>query len=210
MNQSDNIYYEYLSLIKKYLYHRIQYILFQKFPFLFENNCIINQDDHLNAELKYKNFETENKIILDRYYLLKLKKRLSYFEFELLLILFFNIEDLKFNALIKKIKDPDKIPLSDEDYYELNLNEVLELVILDEKDKFITRKDFILHSYLAAHKLISFIFSDNISDNPLIFNENIRLSVNVINKVMNMDSQRKEMKQSLPYYNRLRIGEEGF
>ncbi len=210
MRNNDNIYYEYLSLVKKYLYHKVQYTLYKKFPFLFENHSKINDEEYLKAKRCYENFEEIHKTVLDRHYLLRLKKRLSDFEFEFLALLFFNIEDLKFNALVKKIKDPDKIPLSDEDYYELNLNEALELIILDEKEKFITRKDFLISSYLLGHKIVSFVFSENISDNPFIYNENIRLSLNVINKLMDIETQPKEVKHNLPYYNRLRIGEEGF
>lgn len=210
MNDNDSIYYEYLSLIKKYLYYKVQSILYKKFPFLFENNSNINDESHLKAKSSYENFEKANKQILDRYYLLRLKKRISDFEFELLTLLFFNIEDLKFNALVKKIKDPDKIPLSDEDYYEINLNEALELIVLDEKEKFITRKDFLLDSYLLEHKIVSFIFSENISDNPFIFNENLKLNINIINRLMNIYSRPKEIKHALPYYNRLKISEDGF
>ncbi len=210
MNGSESIYYECLSLLKKYVYHKVQYHLFKKFPFLFENNITINKEIYLKAQTEYENFEASQKIILDRYYLLRLKKHLSDFEFKLVTLLFFNIEDLKFNALIKKIKDPDKIPLSDEDYYEINLNEALELIILDEKKKFIARKEFLLHSYLLKHKIIGFSFSENISDNPLIYNENLRMNALFINKIMNIDTQRKEVRHSIPYYNRLKIGEEGF
>ncbi len=210
MRNNDIVYYEYLSLVKKYMYHKIQYILFKKFPFLFENKNTINNEAHKKAKACYKAFETAHKIILDRYYLLRIKKHLSVFEFELLTLLFFNIEDLKFNALIKKIKDPDKIPLSDEDYYEINLNEALELTILDEKEKFIRRKDFLLNSYLLDHKVISFVFSENISDNPFIFNENFRMNIHVINKLMSIHAQPKEVRQNSPFNNRLRISDEKF
>ena len=210
MDNREDIYYEYLSLLKKYLYHKTQYHLYKKFPFLFDNNRDINEQAYLNAKTDYENFETAHKIILDRFYLSCIKRRLSTFDFELLLLLFFNIEDLKFNALIKKIKDPDKIPLSEEDYYEINLNEALELIVLDEKEKFITRKHFLLYSYLLEHRIITFIFSENVSDNPLIYNENLKLNTHIFNKIMDMDTHQKEVKHSLPYYNRLRIGEDGF
>jgi len=210
MNDNENIYFEYLSLLKKYLYHKVQYHLYKKFPFLFDNATPINKELYLKSKGDFENFEKAHKTILDRFYLLRIKKRLSSFEFELLLLLFFNIEDLKFNALIKKIKDPDKIPLSDEDFYEINLNEALELIVLDEKEKFILRKKFLLYSYLLEHKIITFLFSENISENPLIYNENLKLNANVINKIMNMDTPRKEIKHAFPFFNRLRIGEEGF
>lgn len=212
MNNSDNIYYEYLSLLKKFQYYKIEYILHKKFPFLFENNNkeFIKKETYLKAQLNYEHFETVHKAILDRFYLLRIKKRTSSFEFQLIMLLFFNIEDLKFNALIKKIKDPDKMPLSEDDYYEINLNEALELLILDEKEKFIVRKEFLLYSYLLEHKIISFTFSENISDNPLIFNENLGLSMQIINKFMNINSKQRENRHTLPYYNRLKIGDEGF
>lgn len=210
MNDHDNIYYEYLSLVKKYLYYRIQYILNKKFPFLFENSDKINEDIYIKAKSNYEDFEKVNKMILDRYYLIRLKKRIPVFEFEFLMLLFFNIEDLKFNALIKKIKDPDRIPLSDDDYYEINLNEALELIILDEKEKFIIRKNFLLSSYLLEHKIVSFIFSENIFDNPFIYNENIKLNTYIVNKLMCIEIQHKKIDHSLPYYNRLKISEDGY
>lgn len=191
----------------------IEYTLFQKFPFLFENHNNkekLKNKTYLESKVDYEKFEKSHCAILDRFYLSRLKKRTTPFEFQLIMLLFYNIEDLKFNALIKKIKDPDKIPLSDEDYYEINLNEALELLIFDEKEKFIIRKDFLLYSYLLEHKILSFSFSENISDNPLIFNENLKLNTATINKIMNINSKQKEPKHTLPYYNRLRIGEEGF
>ena len=92
----------------------------------------------------------------------------------------------------------------------VNLNEVLELIVLDEKEKFIIRKKFLLYSYLLKHKIVIFVFSENIFENPLIYNENLKLNANVINKIMNIDTQRKEVKYSFPYYNRLRIGKDNF
>lgn len=212
MNNNDSIYFEYLSLFKKFQYKKVEYILYQKFPFLFENHHKdkINKDLFLKAKYNFTNFEKANKILLDRTYLLRIKNRTTPFEFQLLMLLFFNIEDIKFNALIRKIKDPDKIPLSDEDYYEINLNEALELLVFDEKEKFIMRKNFLLCSYLLEHKILTFSFSDNVSDNPLIFNENLKLSTQVLNKIMNINTKPKENKSTLQFHNRLKIGEEGF
>jgi len=205
-DNSESIYFEFLTLLKKYLFLKVQFILFKKFPFLFDTKESIKKENVLNAKKKYELYEKTHKQTLDKFYLLRLKKRLSEFEFELLCLLFFNAEDLKFNALIKKIKDPDKIPLSDEDYYEINLNEALEILILDEKEKYLIRKNFLLNSYLITHRVVSFIFSDNVMENPLIFNENLKLSVNVINKLMGIDEFSKIEDPPLNFNNRLRIG----
>lgn len=212
MINNDSVYFEYLSLLKKFQYYKIEYILYQKFPFLFDNNNKenIKRETYLKAKLAYEKFEKDNKVILDKFYLLRIKKRINLFEFQLLMLLFFNVEDLKFNALIKKIKDPDKIPLSDEDYYELNLNEALELLIFNEKEKFIIRKEFLSFSYLLEHKILAFTYSETVSDNPLIFNENLKLNTQIVNKIMNLNTKQKAEKPVSPYYNRLKIGEEGF
>ncbi|MDD5067073.1 MAG: hypothetical protein PHF84_08505 [bacterium] len=210
MNYNEDIYYEYLSRIKSYLFSKIQFILHAKFPFIFEKANSLNEEEIFQLKKGFIQYEEEQKDLLDGYYFYRLKKRISEFEFELLMLLFFNIEDIKFNAIINKIKDPERLPFTEEDYYGISLNEALELLLPTDKEKFILRKEFLLNSYLLKHKIINFPFTEATDENPLIFNENLLLSIHVISKIIHIEKNMHEIKSEVKFANRLKIGEEGF
>lgn len=210
IHPGEHAYYEYLSLFKQYLFLKIQYNLQVKFPLLFEKAAGLSEEAVTEAQGDFLRFESGNRLLLEAHYLVRLKKRLSGFEFELLMLLFYNIEDIKFNSVINKIKDPEKLPLSEDDFYGISLNEALELLVLRDRDKFILRKEFLTSSYLIRHKIINFPFIETFEENPLLFNENLLLSVHAISRIINMDKGVSPMKPELKFANRLKMGEEGF
>lgn len=181
-----------------------------KFPYLFDKMSPIPTNDISLLKEKYLQFEQKHQTILERYYLRRLKRRISDFEFELLMLLFFNIEDIKFNALINRIKDPEKMPFTEEEFYGISLNEALELLVLEDKDKFIIRQEFLTNSYLMQHKIITFTFGDSLEEDPLIFNENLLLNLYTISKIIHIEKNMTPIKINQHLVNRLKMDEEGF